>query len=342
MPISDYHRLIFIHIPKNAGTALEQSLMTRKSGHNHWQTYQQKYSEEWNNYTSFAVLRDPISRFVSCYNYARMDKSHWHSSDPGTKSIYGKHPDFEICKCYTINEMVALIFRGEATLEHPGWRPQHPWINNNGRIAVDYLVDFARLGAAMKLLSPDIDIRRVNASSSDSESILEEESILMLREIYKEDYSLTKLLGESEGGLIPEASNLTIHGKAAKSKIFRLSELPIFCVSLEGATARRNTVIQMNQALRLGIRIIDAVDGRNVTRDQIQTHTKIPIKWNSLNGDRDEISTPTAAACSISHIRLWEMIVKESIEQAIIIEDDATCERDHQLKIPNDAEFVYL
>ena len=44
------------------------------TGHHNWKYYFSKYLSEWNEYTSFAVIRDPIDRFISCYRYARMKK----------------------------------------------------------------------------------------------------------------------------------------------------------------------------------------------------------------------------------------------------------------------------
>ena len=74
MPVDHKRKLIFVHIPKNAGTSIEKHCEMDDTGHKNWKYYYSKYVTEWNEYTSFAVIRDPIDRFISCYRYARMKK----------------------------------------------------------------------------------------------------------------------------------------------------------------------------------------------------------------------------------------------------------------------------
>ena len=74
--------LFFVHIPKNAGTSIEELFKkyNYKLGRYHltesinnvakWH-YPPKYMKEYNysNYITFCVVREPISRFVSAVNY---------------------------------------------------------------------------------------------------------------------------------------------------------------------------------------------------------------------------------------------------------------------------------
>ena len=202
MPISDDFRLLFVHIPKNAGTSLENSLNTRQTGHKTWMHYRDKHPLEWSNYTSFAVLRDPVERFISCYNYSRMEKSFWHSSIPGDKSIYGMHPDYEVCKSRTINEVASLLENDRKALRHQGWAPQYCWINNSESIAVDCLINIAQLKDAMNELAPKANIEHINTSTSPCEAMLESRSISMLKEFYKADIGLISLFQGCDKGLL--------------------------------------------------------------------------------------------------------------------------------------------
>jgi hypothetical protein len=202
MPISDEFRLLFVHIPKNAGTSLENSLNSRETGHHTWTHYRDNHSLEWSAYTSFAVLRDPVERFISCYNYARMEKSFWHSSIPGDKSIYGMHPDYEICKSRTINEVASLLNNDRKALRHQGWAPQHYWINNNGRIAVDCLINITQLKDAINELAPKANIELINTSTSSYDTLLESRSISIITELYKADISLISSFQGCEKGLL--------------------------------------------------------------------------------------------------------------------------------------------
>ena len=71
MPLWRHHQLIFIHIPKNGGSTISNDIYGRFLGHILYSEIQ-RYSEQTvNDLRAFAVLRDPVDRFISAYNYAR-------------------------------------------------------------------------------------------------------------------------------------------------------------------------------------------------------------------------------------------------------------------------------
>ena len=107
MPISHKHKVIFIHIPKNAGTSVLEALGIQEFGHRKWFEYQYDYPNEWETYLKFAIVRNPFDRFVSNYEYAKMEKSYWHDVDGN--SISGKHKDFDICSNNPFKKVVKLL-----------------------------------------------------------------------------------------------------------------------------------------------------------------------------------------------------------------------------------------
>jgi hypothetical protein len=115
MPYSDKHKLIFIHIPKNAGTAITTSLEMNDVGHHKWEYYKNKYPEKWATYTKIAVLRNPWDRVVSNYEYARMEESHWHSTTG--KARYSKHPDLDLLKD---KSSITVVMQDGDTYNHGG------------------------------------------------------------------------------------------------------------------------------------------------------------------------------------------------------------------------------
>ena len=125
-------------------------------------------------------------------------------------------------------------------------------------------------------------------------------------------------------------------------KEYKLSNIKIFCISLNDAKARRESILKMKNELELNLEFINAIDGRKKSRIEIESMTKRSIRWNCLNGHRDEIKTPTEAACSLSHLAAWERIISEDLNHAIVIEDDVTSHKNYKLNIVKDAEFVYL
>lgn len=89
MPLSSEHQLIFIHIPKNAGSSIEEALSIRASPktllsrsympdeiyalqHLPFDDLKRVVSpEQWLNYRKFAVVRNPWDRIVSDWHWRR-------------------------------------------------------------------------------------------------------------------------------------------------------------------------------------------------------------------------------------------------------------------------------
>ncbi|WP_239029643.1 sulfotransferase family 2 domain-containing protein [Novacetimonas pomaceti] len=63
--------LLFIHVPKNAGTSIAMALYGRTMLHETMNFFMKTAPENVRNLPSIAILRDPVSRFISSYGYAR-------------------------------------------------------------------------------------------------------------------------------------------------------------------------------------------------------------------------------------------------------------------------------
>lgn len=63
--------LIFVHIPRNGGTSIIKALYTKGLAHRTApEIYRALGPHVWNSLPSFAVIRDPIARIRSAYQYA--------------------------------------------------------------------------------------------------------------------------------------------------------------------------------------------------------------------------------------------------------------------------------
>lgn len=74
--ISHKYRLIFVHIPRTAGTSIEQWILGQDQwcanpSEKHLTAIEAKdiYSEYWSHYWKFSMLRNPLERFISMLRF---------------------------------------------------------------------------------------------------------------------------------------------------------------------------------------------------------------------------------------------------------------------------------
>lgn len=108
MPVSDYHECIFVHIPKCAGSAIEDSLSIKRRNKQqlhgpdgkgdflqHMTIFEinKLLNENQNKYFSFAIVRNPYSKLVSDWSWCkRWFKHKWLTTNDNTKVGF---PSFE-------------------------------------------------------------------------------------------------------------------------------------------------------------------------------------------------------------------------------------------------------
>jgi hypothetical protein len=188
VPLDDARKLLFVHVPKNAGTALVDHLRMRAQGHRTWRAYAADYPREWAAYTSFAVVRDPLDRFLSNVAYARMERSHWHARSGDAK--HGRHPDVDLCTRCTALEIAHVLAENPRALRHPGWLPQWPWVaDDDGRVQVARILRHDRLDEDLRALGV-ADLPRVNVSDRAREEPVTAELEALVRRVYARDYAL--------------------------------------------------------------------------------------------------------------------------------------------------------
>lgn len=137
MPISHIHKIIFIHNPKVAGTSIA-SAFGMPAGHELSGDAYFAYREWWDIYFKFAFVRNPIDRFISCFEYAQLDTSYWHDNItpkdfPETMGLM--HHDYRKIKGLSIEQVCYKLLNEPQNLQnpnglhHPGWSPQSHFAN---------------------------------------------------------------------------------------------------------------------------------------------------------------------------------------------------------------------
>lgn len=187
MPISHKHKCIFIHIPKNAGTSVSETLeMNTEAGHENWKLAKKRYEDYWKQYLKFTISRNPYERFISCYNYSLTKNSYWHSNNGNTK--YGEHPDYKKIKNMDINLVAKKLYFKEIELKHLGWKNQWPYIFENENMKIDKIIKKENLnefienkfGLILKKLNPSDKIK----------TSLNLEGIKYIKLLYNKDFNL--------------------------------------------------------------------------------------------------------------------------------------------------------
>lgn len=190
MPISDQHNLIFIHIPKNAGTSVTNHLEMDDVGHHNWSYYAGRYPNKWSKYKKISIIRNPWDRVVSCYEYAKMENSYWHSSDGKSKA--GKHPDYELLKDKTFEECLHILDTTPSILRHHGWPPQCNYIIEKNSLMVDKIIDIQNINEELSILlesSVEFPIINISKTKNYKDYYVNEEMVNIVGRKYIEDIS---------------------------------------------------------------------------------------------------------------------------------------------------------
>ncbi len=168
---------VFIHIPKNAGTSIYKSLGMDKTRHYTVKEYVKMLGDsEYDKLFSFAFVRNPFSRFLSLYNYARLEESYYHSAIKPEESIHGKHMDYDLLANANLEEAATLLVEGKLVHNppHRQWNPQSFWLkDSNDALRVKYLGRFEDLDFHMQNVFRMINrmypsqLQKINSSGMD-------------------------------------------------------------------------------------------------------------------------------------------------------------------------------
>lgn len=155
--------LYFIHIPKNAGTSFILEFCENNVGHYKIINYDKKI---WNK--TIAIIRNPYTRLISFYNYAKLDKSYWHSLDNTTR--YGKHILYDYCNSHTFDEFIIDLCVNNKFDNDPQYLhllPQHYWILTPEKKIVSKILRFENLNEDIfNILNIDIKLNKINESNT--------------------------------------------------------------------------------------------------------------------------------------------------------------------------------
>jgi hypothetical protein len=153
-PYHIHHKCIFIHIPKNAGTSVLNFLGDKGTERDHlnYLVYRKANSRLFNSYFKFSIVRNPLDRAYSIYNYL-LDGGNG-NADVKFKEMFPN--DFKTFKHFIIDFLTA-----ERMHSHNLFRPQYYYIIDPfGNLMIDKLFYYEELSHSMSELS---DILHINS-----------------------------------------------------------------------------------------------------------------------------------------------------------------------------------
>lgn len=188
MTICHERKLIFIHIPKNAGTSIIKAMGVENIFMDKTiEEYKEHYDEYWDKYKKFTVVRDPIDRFISAYKFARMKESGWFSAT-GEEGLE-KHTHYELCNKMDINQYTLYLYKNHK--EFNRWNIPQTFIISNKKyeIEIDYFVRFENLQEDLKKIDIE-NIQKLNSSKIEDDRAIQltKKSKMMLCDVYDIDY----------------------------------------------------------------------------------------------------------------------------------------------------------
>lgn len=185
----DRARTLFIHIPKNAGMSIAQALYGEQIKHATIRYYQKAARRMLWHTTSFAVLRDPVARFVSAFSYAQAGGSADNRISEPFRATYMAFRSIDDALDHMEN--AADIYQ----IDHV-FRPQSWYVTDRGgKVIVDRLFLLEEFDRVRRFLAlrEIADVPHLNHVETPPMA-LSDAQIARLRHFYARDFELVQAL----------------------------------------------------------------------------------------------------------------------------------------------------
>src|SRR5260370_35040093 len=144
LPIPDVVRRcpsLFVHIPKNAGTTISNALYGRFIGHRTAMWYRIADPQMFESKYRFAVVRDPIGRFISSFHFLQNGGKKLVPSSSRASNIVRRYRTIEeFMECVDADQLTN--FKNIDLVFHD----QHKYVvDTNGKVIVDDLFNLDKI-----------------------------------------------------------------------------------------------------------------------------------------------------------------------------------------------------
>ncbi len=142
--------VIFIHVPKCAGSAFLDAYLGYQTGHVTAADYHDADPDLFGRAFVFSFVRDPIARFVSAYDHVQTDDL-WDYL-PEVRRVIDRHGS-------SLAEVAERLQPGSELLSLPWFSPQHTFLEIRGRLAVNRVFKTESFAADLEVVRAETDLQ---------------------------------------------------------------------------------------------------------------------------------------------------------------------------------------
>ncbi|WP_415906477.1 sulfotransferase family 2 domain-containing protein [Neptuniibacter sp. QD72_48] len=188
----DYYRdgkVVFIHVPKAAGTSIAETLYGRSITHHTADHFRKANRKLYSDSFTFSVVRNPYERLVSAYKFAKAG---------GTKRVPIRNPELYTGKDFSNFENFVKNWLVRKDINNIDFVFQPQWIyvcDKKSKIIVDRLYDVKDLSACeielSNQLGHDVFFPKVNSTGNeDYRDYYNDGLVKEVKEIYYKDFEV--------------------------------------------------------------------------------------------------------------------------------------------------------
>lgn len=180
--------VVFVHIPRAGGTSIARAVLGKRAGHMTVAEIRQLMgASEFNQLFTFSVSRNPYSRLLSSYRFARQGG--------GRHGAIRQHSDYQSDQFSSFRRFVLeWLPEQDLTQVDPVFRPQWGFVSIHDVMAVDYMGKMESLTEVEAVLSERlnriISFGHSNQSQGqgDWRSAYDDDCAKMVESLYADDF----------------------------------------------------------------------------------------------------------------------------------------------------------
>ncbi|XP_071764136.2 procollagen galactosyltransferase 2 [Centroberyx gerrardi] len=139
----------------------------------------------------------------------------------------------------------------------------------------------------------------------------------------EEEESFTHTLTEALSKHLPMELSQYVHHTAKEAGKMGFDE--IFLINLKRRPDRRDRMLSSLAVLGFNITLTEAVDGKALNSSQLQA-MGIDMLPGYKDPHSDRVLTRGEIGCFLSHYNIWKQVVKQELQQVLVLEDDVRFE----------------